>query len=246
MNGSTRNEKFRQDRIPLYLKIAEILRQQILGGQWKTGERLPTVAELMTEFQVARVTVREAIKILVSERLVEPRRGKGTVVLAHKPPPRALNVVTSFSELVDVYRGDVPDLVSLDDQITQLPEGVTTGHSAGDYHMLRRMHSRDGQRYCIIRLYIAKAIFDKHESELRNRLALPVLHDDPDIDISFAHQRLVISKCDMETASHLDLPLGDPVAEVRRVLCDANETILYVADVIYRGDYVQLDMDLLA
>jgi GntR family transcriptional regulator len=72
------------------------------------------------------------------------------------------------------------------------------------------------------------------------------MFDDPDIEISIARQRLVVTKCDMETALHLDLSLGDPVAEVRRVLCDANETILYLADVIYRGDYVQLDMNLLA
>lgn len=100
--------------------------------------------------------------------------------------------------------------------------------------------------YCVITLYLAKAIFDKHEQEFRTCLALPVLFDDPDIDISIARQRLLVSKCDMETAMHLDIPLGEPVAEVRRILCDANETILYVADVIYRGDYIQLDMNLLA
>ncbi|MFT5895137.1 MAG: GntR family transcriptional regulator [bacterium] len=240
------NEKFRDDRTPLYLKIAEVLRQKILSKHWKTGERLPTVNELMEEFQVARVTVREAVKILVSEGLVEPRRGRGTVVLEHKSPTRPLNVVTSLSELVDLYRGDVPDLVNLDDQVTKLPDDVTTGKSAGDYHLLRRMHSRDGQHYCIISLYLAKHIFEKHETEFRQCLALPVMFDDPDIEISIARQRLVVTKCDMETALHLDLSLGDPVAEVRRVLCDANETILYLADVIYRGDYVQLDMNLLA
>jgi GntR family transcriptional regulator len=45
---------------------------------------------------------------------------------------------------------------------------------------------------------------------------------------------------------HLNLSVGEPIAEVRRVLCDAEETILYMADVIYRGDYIQLNMDLLA
>ncbi|MGQ7845650.1 GntR family transcriptional regulator [Granulosicoccus sp. 3-233] len=240
------NSKFRKDRTPLYLKVAEVLRQRILRKVWQAGEFLPTVNELVEEFQVARVTVREAIKILESEGLVDPRRGRGTVVLAHKSPTRPLHVVTSLSELVDVYRGDVPDLVSLEDRVTELPEGVSTGTSAGEYHMLKRMHSRDGQRYCVITLYLAKAIFDKHETEFRTCLALPVLFDDPDIDISIARQRLLVSKCDMETAMHLDIPLGEPVAEVRRILCDANETILYVADVIYRGDYIQLDMNLLA
>ena len=97
------NEKFRQDRTPLYLKIAEVLRQRVLSGHWKTGERLPTVNQLMAEFEVARVTIREAVKILVSEGLLEPKRGRGTVVLEHTSPTRPLNVVTSLSELVDLY-----------------------------------------------------------------------------------------------------------------------------------------------
>jgi GntR family transcriptional regulator len=240
------NEKFRQDRTPLFLKVAEVLRQRIMREVWKTGELLPTVNELMEEFRVARVTVREAIKILESEGLVDPKRGRGTTVLPHKAPTRPLSVVTKLSELVDLYRGDIPDLESLDDMLTELPDGVEIGNSAGQYHMIRRIHSRDGQRYCIITLFLAKDIFDKHEAQLRTHLALPVLFDDPDIDISIARQRLLISKCDMESAMHLNLSVGEPIAEVRRVLCDAEETILYMADVIYRGDYIQLNIDLLA
>jgi GntR family transcriptional regulator len=240
------NEKFRQDRTPLFLKVAEVLRQRIMREVWKTGELLPTVNELMEEFRVARVTVREAIKILESEGLVDPKRGRGTTVLPHKAPTRPLSVVTKLSELVDLYRGDVPDLESLDDMLTELPDGVEVGNSAGQYHMIRHIHSRDGRRYCIITLYLAKDIFDEHEAQLRTHLALPVLFDDPGIDISIAHQRLLISKCDMESATHLNLSVGEPIAEVRRVLCDADETILYMADVIYRGDYIQLNIDLLA
>ena len=183
-----KSEKFRRDGTPLYVKVAEVMRQRILRGIWKTGELLPTIDALMAEFQVARITVREAVKILESEGLVEPRRGRGTRVLPHLPPRRPLSVVTSLSELVDLYRGDVPDLVSLDDAETDLPDGVTIGQSAGRYHMLRRIHSRDGERYCVITLYLAKDIFDKHETALRARLALPVLFDDPDLHVRIARQ----------------------------------------------------------
>jgi GntR family transcriptional regulator len=239
-------QKFRRDGTPLYLKVAEVMRQRILRGIWKTGELLPTIDTLMQEFEVARITVREAVKILESEGLVDPRRGRGTMVLKHKAPTRPLSVVTSLAELVDLYRGDVPDLVSLDDSETDLPDGVTSGKAAPKYHMLRRIHSREGQRYCVITLYIAKNVFDRHETMLRRHLALPVLFDDPEIHIETARQNLIVSKCDMETAALLNLQVGEPMAEVRRILCDADGIILYLADVIYRGDYIQLDMDLLA
>ena len=55
---------------------------------------------------------------------------------------------------------------------------------------------------------------------------------------------MIISKCDFETAGLINISIGDPVAEIRRVLYDENEVVIYQADVIYRGDYVSLDMDL--
>lgn len=239
-------QRFRRDGTPLYISVAEVLRQRILRGVWKPGQFLPTIEVLMEEFKVARVTVRDAVKILESEGLLNPRRGRGTMVLPHQPPTRPLSVVTSLSQLVELYRGDVPDLVSLDDYETDLPEGVNFGKAAPKYHMLRRIHSRDGQRYCVITLYIAKHIFDRHEAALRSNLALPVLFDDPELHIEAAHQSLIVTKCDMETAELLDVSVGEPMAEVRRVMCEQDGTIFYLADVIYRGDYIRLDMDLLA
>ncbi|WP_170432607.1 GntR family transcriptional regulator [Ruegeria arenilitoris] len=238
--------KLRQDGTPLYLQVADIMRQRILRGRWATGEFLPTIDKLVQEFEVARITVRDAVKILESEGLVEPRRGRGTMVLPHQLPTRPLSVVTSLAELVDLYRGDVPDLVSLDDTEADLPDGVTFGKAAPKYHKLRRIHSRDGQQYCVITLYIAKAVFDRHEALLRTELVLPVLFDDPNLHIETARQSLIVSKCDLETAGLLDLKVGEPMAEVRRIMCDDKGEIFYLADVVYRGDYVRLDMDLMA
>jgi len=64
------------------------------------------------------------------------------------------------------------------------------------------------------------------------------------VKIARARQTMVISKCDIETASLIDTPLGDPVAEVQRILYDNQDRIVYLANVIYRGDYIRLDMDL--
>ena len=239
-------QRFRKDGTPLYMKVAEVLRQRVLRGVWKPGQFLPTIEVLMKEFKVARVTVRDAVKILESEGLLDARRGRGTMVLPHQTPTSPLSVVTSLSQLVDLYRGDVPDLVRLDDCETDLPEGVSFGKAAPKYHMLRRIHSRDEQRYCVITLYISKHIFDRHESALRENLALPILFDDPELHIETARQTLIVTKCDMETAELLDLPVGEPMAEVRRIMCERDGTIFYLADVLYRGDYIRLDMDLLA
>ena len=46
----------------LYVQLADLFRQRILKGVWKQGDRLPSLEELAAEFEVARVTVRQAIE----------------------------------------------------------------------------------------------------------------------------------------------------------------------------------------
>jgi DNA-binding FadR family transcriptional regulator len=54
----------------------------IADGSWGPGYRLPAERELAERFRTSRVTVREALARLVSLRLVDVRRGSGTVVRA--------------------------------------------------------------------------------------------------------------------------------------------------------------------
>ena len=114
------------------------------------------------------------------------------------------------------------------------------------YHLLRRTHTRDGATYCVISIYLEKQVFARHENAFRTQLALPVLVDSPDIDIAHARQSLTIGKCDDEFARLLNLAVGDPIVEVRRVICNEQGDVLYLADVTYRSDYVRLEMDLLS
>lgn len=240
-------DPLRESRAPLYLQVAEILRQKIANGTWVPGDKLPTVAALAEEFRVAKITVRQACKILEQEGLVAPRRGQGTTVLAQPERIRPLNVETTLADLIRLYRDDVPELVNFEDGPAKLPADIPFGIPFDEgYHMIRRAHARNGQRYCIIKLYFAQPIFARHEHRLRKELALPVLFDEPDIDVAKARQTMVIRKCGIDAAQILDLNIGDPTAEVRRVLCDSKGRVIYLADVIYRGDYVRLDMDLMA
>jgi DNA-binding FadR family transcriptional regulator len=58
--------------------VAGTLRRMVVDGQLKDGDFLPNEAELMAHFGVSRPTLREAVRVLESERLVEVRRGSRT------------------------------------------------------------------------------------------------------------------------------------------------------------------------
>ena len=63
-------------------QIADRLREMIIQEEMKTGSKLPAEAELMARFGVSRSTVREAVKILQTEHIVDIRQGQGTFLCA--------------------------------------------------------------------------------------------------------------------------------------------------------------------
>lgn len=61
-------------------RAADKIIDMIMGNAMKPGDRLPTELELIQYLNVGRSTVREAIKLLVSQNIIEVRRGNGTFV----------------------------------------------------------------------------------------------------------------------------------------------------------------------
>jgi len=71
---------------PRYQEIADELRQLIESGALPRESQLPTEIELQKKFSASRNTVRDAVKVLVAERLLETRGREGTFVTkAHVP-----------------------------------------------------------------------------------------------------------------------------------------------------------------
>ncbi|HEY6794127.1 MAG TPA: GntR family transcriptional regulator [Kineosporiaceae bacterium] len=77
----------RDDKVPPYRQIAAQLRDRIGDGTFRTGARLPSEAQLMEHYGVARMTVREALRELASEGLTVAQHGRGVFVKA-RPPVR--------------------------------------------------------------------------------------------------------------------------------------------------------------
>lgn len=68
------------DRLPVYQRLADALRQLITDGELKPGDRAPSENSLAEEFGLAPGTVRSALDVLVAERVLERFQGKGTFV----------------------------------------------------------------------------------------------------------------------------------------------------------------------
>jgi GntR family transcriptional regulator len=91
---------------PLYSQIAQVLREQILKGEFQPGSVLPTEESLCETYGVSRSTVRQAMGELLSQRLVLRRRGVGTYVAERKRAQRIAHPVGSIYDALH-YVGNV-------------------------------------------------------------------------------------------------------------------------------------------
>jgi GntR family transcriptional regulator len=85
-------------------------------------------------------------------------------------------------------------------------------------------------------------------AQFRQKPTLPILHQIASDRIGKAWQRMTIGMADVEVAALLRIPLNSPVALVTRVALDRKSYIksyiMYIGEGIYRGDAVQLDIEL--
>ena len=85
--------------IPAYIRIHDALKKKIDVGFWEIGQRLPSERDLADDYEVSRMTLRQAITLLVEEGILERRVGSGTYVASHRVQEK-MRGTTSFTEIV--------------------------------------------------------------------------------------------------------------------------------------------------
>lgn len=119
-----------------YEQVADQLRQWILSGELRSGDRLPSEAELAAQFRTSRGTVREALRILASESLVSTRPGAGggsTVAL-----PRAEKISNVLHGTLSLLIGSEelsPDELLLAREIIEVPAASLAAQQRSSQHV---------------------------------------------------------------------------------------------------------------
>lgn len=149
----------------------ESLRSEITSGRWSVGERIPNEAALAELLTVSRGTVREAVRALVSQGLLETRQGSGTYVRSTVDPSAALHRMKRAG-----LRDHWEARTALDVEAARL---AALRHTPEDIVRMRRLldargTSADGGREAFIRRDIA---FHKSVVEASGNKAMIELYD---------------------------------------------------------------------
>lgn len=238
-----RIETFDRSPIPLYIQVATLLRNRIAEGKFQAGQQIPTLEALEQEFAVARVTVRQAIELLEKEGVVQRHRGRGTFVTPHLSERRWLHLMTDMDSLARSIDAHVPRFLMTRESMPRLRPGE--GEPAAAYQYLLSVQYRGGEPFAVASVHVERAIYERCPHEFCTRAALPLLLRLERDEIEHAQLTVVVGSADFETSERLRIPLNSPTAEAHFFVRNREGIVTYVADVIYRGDCVRFDIDLL-
>lgn len=235
----------RKSAVARYLQLAALFRRRIETSEWPVDSRIPTVEELAKECGVANMTIRQALSLLEQEGLIERFRAKGTFVRKSNRRDLWCEVQTDWNGLL--MSRDNAELEVLSTQTGTKPTDypADVGKLADSYLHLRRRHSRDGENFLLADVFIDERVSEKIDpADFTAKTSMRLIADIPGLKIVDARQILTIGSADPEVSELLGVSLGDPIAYVQRIAVAEDGTVALIANGIYRGDMVRVEIKL--
>ena len=125
--------------------VAERFRRQIANGTLVIGHQLPSEEELTTMFGIARTTLREALRVLESQGLLEIKRGRGGGGIITMP--RLDNLSQSLALVLQLQHTTLGDLDDARMMIEPPLAGrLASQHSDEDLEVLSAIVDRAHER----------------------------------------------------------------------------------------------------
>jgi GntR family transcriptional regulator len=210
----------------LYLRIARILKEEIVGGTYPIGARLPTENDLSKRFCVSRQTVREALRQLRNDELVASRQGAGTVVVSSRASSAYAQDVMSINALVAWALGrcfaiESMELIALSEALA-----VRTGLEAGEKRLAVTGFGReDGSSIaaCWAEYYIHEEfaavgrLLHRHSGPI-----FPLIEDRFGVIVTQVHQDIAATLIAPSLARVLEVEVGSAALQVQRTYLLAN------------------------
>jgi len=233
---------------PLYRRVVQTLKQEIVNGVYPVDSQLPTEGALQRRFGVSRHTVREALRELRDAGLVASRQGFGTTVLRPGSPRSYLHEVASINDLIELanatrYEVRLSDIVLAD---AELAERLGTTVGAKWLRIEGYRYSPDDRRaVCWTEVHVHGEFAGV--ARLLGRRSGPIyllIEDLYGETVAEIEQSIRASEASGPIAEELAVKAHGPVIEVRRAYRMSSGIVGIVARNLYPIDRFHLSMTL--
>ena len=224
---------------PKYLQIAHYIRDQILRGDLRPGDEVPSERQLATDWNVSRPTAARSLEALSSQGLVEKRQGSGTYVRSLEVNRRArelygrakqtgkINTPGEYAVITSAGWLDAPDHVAEALQLAKSRRAVhrrrVTNNTTGPITLSTSWFSTDvGHR--------APRLLDPERIQEGTLMYVEQMTGRQG---SYAEDRMCARGATEGEAADLGLPAGSPVLIVHHVVYDLQDRPLEFAEATY-------------
>jgi len=228
--------------LPLRHQLANVLRSQILTGEWAPGARLPTEDVLGQRYRVSRLTVRAAKAHLEQEGLIRSVQGSGSYLAppeSWRPHPASDPGVESIDDVLAMGR----DMLFTIREFRMVRNSRAVAEkldNAGDRFIFRisglRFHRERPISHVVYHLPFGLGARIPPEA-LTGDPFIPQFEKLAGIQVADGRQTIHAGRADALAAGHLGLRRGAPVLVIETVYCDAAGRPVEFVRTQYREDF---------
>ena len=229
------SQGLKQGPVTLYAQLANILRDRIYSGVWGEGQSIPTLDELTGEFNVARVTVRQAIQLLSDEGLLSSNRGRRTHVTWKAPVLSDLPIFSSIGSLDETPSTYSVDILGYDEFENLPPRLLEEGVSGGPYVRIRKRDLYKGIPYTMSENFVRKDVYREFPpgGETVSKIARLVKNAARPRKVR-GLELIRVSMPTEDERQKLQTTIASPVARISRVFIDEDNTVMLYGNYVYR------------
>jgi GntR family transcriptional regulator len=230
--------------VPLYHQLQTVLKAEIESGRWRPGEQIPTESQLVENFGVSKITVRQALQNLVDLGYIRREHGRGTFVSKRKfdEGPREL---TSFSEEMKGH-----SLTASSRILSQAVENFegrvaeSLGLPAGSpVLVLKRLRLANGEPLSVQTAHIPAALVPGFQLDERSSL-YEELQTRYHLYAARAKETYVAATAEPPVSKLLRIRSGSAVFQVERITFLPNDRPFEFVQSTIRGDRYSIVLDL--
>lgn len=233
---------FASSRIPLYYQLENVLREKIESGAFAAGEQLPTEIDLIAAYGVSRITVRQALRSLTEDGLIERQQGRGTFVANRKSRKGrfsgTIHLTGSLDELIAMGM-DTPvkvlemNLVKADPHEAELLQ-IKVGTNI---YRLKRLRLNEGKPFGLIFNYLPEEIGAKLTiEELSSGALLHTMETKLGLNLATAVQEIRAELADPYIAKLLGVRVGTALLSIERTVYTNEQRPVEYVHTLYRSD----------
>jgi len=224
-------------KVPVYIQIHNEIRKEIESGKWAVGERIPSERQLSQDFDVSRMTLRQAIQTLVDEGILQRQVGSGTYVASSKVQEK-MSGTTSFTEITE-SQGKKPSSKTVSYHVADpsISEIEKLKLKNGDQVLrMERIRYADNQPICFEVATIPIGIVNSLNKKDITSSLYKALEDKAGLKLGDATQTVSAILASEKIANLLNVKRGSAILRVRQVTTlDDNRPFEYVRSQ-YAGD----------